>query len=103
MTACYICGTPLQDESPHSCASIAPQPSAEPVNALTELRDMLRAEVDRLIAANQHDDTALLRQALEALDTCDAEHPSDGGRQWYDSKAVDAAIAALRERLEGKA
>ena len=37
--------------------------------------------------------------ALEALETCDAAHISDGGRQWYDSKAVEAAIAALRAAL----
>jgi DNA repair exonuclease SbcCD ATPase subunit len=42
---------------------------------------------------------ALLKQALEALETCDAAHPSDGGRQWYDDKAVEAAITAIKERL----
>ena len=42
---------------------------------------------------------AAAEQALEALETCDAAHPSDGGQQWYDSKAVEAAITALREAL----
>lgn len=42
------------------------------------------------------------RQALEALETCDAAHISDGGRQWYDEKAVEAAITALRAALEAQ-
>ncbi len=39
------------------------------------------------------------QQALEALETCDAAHISDGGRQWYDDKAVEEAITALRAAL----
>ena len=39
------------------------------------------------------------QQALEALETCDAAHPSDGGAQWYDVNAVDASITALRAAL----
>ena len=39
------------------------------------------------------------QQALEALETCDAAHPSDGGAQWYDVNAVDAAIATLQTAL----
>ena len=39
------------------------------------------------------------QQALEALDSCDAAHPSDGGRQWYDDKLVEPAINALRAAL----
>lgn len=35
-----------------------------------------------------------------ALESCDAQHPSDGGRQWYDEKSVDAAITALRAELD---
>ena len=44
-------------------------------------------------------DRTLLEQALEALETCDAAHISDGGRQWYDDKAVEEAITALRAAL----
>jgi hypothetical protein len=44
-------------------------------------------------------DRELMQQALEALDSCDAEHPSDGGRQWYDERLVEPAIVALRARL----
>jgi len=40
-----------------------------------------------------------MEQALEALETCDAAHISDGGRQWYDDKAVEEAITALRAAL----
>ena len=39
------------------------------------------------------------QQALEALETCDAAHISDGGRQWYDDKAVEEAITALKAAL----
>ena len=39
------------------------------------------------------------QQALEALESCDAAHPSDGGRQWYDDKLVEPAITALRAAL----
>ena len=39
------------------------------------------------------------QQALEALETCDAAHPSDGGRQWYDERLVEPAIEALRAAL----
>ena len=40
-----------------------------------------------------------MRMALEALETCDAAHISDGGRQWYDDKAVEEAITALKAAL----
>ena len=43
------------------------------------------------------------QQALEALETCDAAHISDGGRQWYDDKAVEEAITALRSALAQQA
>ena len=39
------------------------------------------------------------QQAMEALESCDAAHPSDGGRQWYDDKLVEPAITALRAAL----
>jgi hypothetical protein len=42
-------------------------------------------------------DEALLRQALEALETTDE---GDYGKQWYDTVKVEDAIAALKERLK---
>ena len=42
---------------------------------------------------------AVVEQVLEALESCDAAHPSDGGRQWYDDKLVEPAITALRAAL----
>lgn len=47
-------------------------------------------------------DRAVVQQALEALETCDAAHPSDGGQQWYDEKLVEPAISALRAALAQK-
>ena len=40
-----------------------------------------------------------LKLALEALESCDAAHITDGGRQWYDEKLVDKAITAIKESL----
>jgi hypothetical protein len=42
------------------------------------------------------------KQALKALETCDAapEFIYESGRQWYDDKAVEEAIATLRAALE---
>ena len=40
-----------------------------------------------------------LKLALEALESCDAAHITDGGRQWYDEKLVDKAITAIEEAL----
>lgn len=40
-----------------------------------------------------------MKLALEALESCDAAHITDGGHQWYDEKLVDTAYAALREAL----
>jgi len=40
-----------------------------------------------------------LKLALEALESCDAAHITDGGRQWYDEKLVDKAITAIKEAL----
>ena len=41
----------------------------------------------------------VIEMALEALESCDAAHITDGGHQWYDEKLVDTAYAALREAL----
>ena len=48
-------------------------------------------------------DRSVVEEALEALETCDAAHISDGGRQWYDDKAVEEAITALRSALAQQA
>ena len=44
-----------------------------------------------------------LKLALEALESCDAAHITDGGRQWYDEKLVDKAITAIKEVLANEA
>ena len=40
-----------------------------------------------------------LKLALEALESCDAAHITDGGHQWHDDKLVDKAITAIKEAL----
>ena len=40
------------------------------------------------------DDEALIRQMLEALETCDESDGYTGLRQFFDDKAVEAAITA---------
>ena len=40
-----------------------------------------------------------LKLALEALESCDSGHISDGGKQWFDEKLVDKAITAIEETL----
>ena len=42
-------------------------------------------------------DTKALKTALEALESCNTWHITDGSRQWYDERLVDKAITALRE------
>jgi hypothetical protein len=41
-----------------------------------------------------------LKLALEALESCDASHITDGGNQWHDEKLVDKAITAIKQALE---
>lgn len=41
-------------------------------------------------------EVSTVRLALEALESCDAAHITDGGHQWYDEKLVDKAITALK-------
>ena len=41
--------------------------------------------------------------ALEALESCDAAHITDGGRQWYDERLVDKAIDTIEEALAQQA
>ena len=42
------------------------------------------------------DDEALIRQLVEALETCDESDGYTGLRQFFDDKAVEAAITARR-------
>jgi hypothetical protein len=44
-------------------------------------------------------DRAVVEQVLEALDSCDCEYSSAGQRQYFDERAIDAAVTALREAL----
>ena len=43
--------------------------------------------------------TEAMKLALEALESCDTGHITDGSRQWYDERLVDKAITALQEVL----
>lgn len=61
-------------------------------------RDMLRGQVQRQ-AEKLLDFRLAMRMALVALNSCDAQHITDGGRQFYDDEAVDAAIKALEQRV----
>ena len=65
---------------------------------MTTLREAAqrRKDLRRAVMPSLREAAAL---ALEALDSCDAAHPSDGGRQWYDDKLVEPAITALRAAL----
>ena len=84
-------------------ADLPPLPS-HPEHAWlwTEAEKLMIAAYGKACAeAARAADEALMRQALDALESCDAAHPSDGGQQWYDDKMVEAAIAALRARTEG--
>lgn len=47
-------------------------------------------------------DDALIRQMLEALETCDSADGYNGPYQFHDDKAVEAAINAARARLGEK-
>ena len=44
----------------------------------------------------------LLKQALEALESCDADAEEDGGRQWYHTKDVETAIKTIKQTLENQ-
>lgn len=47
-------------------------------------------------------DDALIRQMLDALETCDSADGYNGPYQFHDDKAVEAAITAARARLGEK-
>jgi hypothetical protein len=91
--ACPRCGK----ENPADVHTCTPPPGSE-LALILEQNAQLR-EQNTALDAELAESEALLRQALTALESCDAAHPSDGGRQWYDDKAVEAAIDAIKERL----
>ena len=71
-------------------------------------RKPVQGDVQPLYSHPAHDDTALLRMALEALDTIYAStHPyREDGSSTLSTESVElsnAAITALRERLGEKA
>jgi hypothetical protein len=59
------------------------------------------AGTDRLGSDEKESDAALLREAMEALETCDGDKDGyKGPAQWYDEEKVEATIVKLRERLK---
>ena len=64
----------------------------ETFNGLERFRYFARA----IEAEVQKQDTALIRQMKEALETCDESDGYTGLRQFFDDKAVEAAITARR-------
>jgi hypothetical protein len=40
-----------------------------------------------------------LKLSLEALESCETGHITDGGNQWHDEKLVDKAITAIKQAL----
>jgi hypothetical protein len=44
-------------------------------------------------------DESLLRQALDALESCGEQDITDGGRQWFDEKKVNSAHEEISARL----
>ena len=63
--------------------------------------DIARNGIDEVIRlqAQAKQDEALIRQMLEALNTCDESDGYTGPYQFHDDKAVEAAITAARARL----
>lgn len=66
--------------------------------------DIARNGIDEVIRlqAQAKQDEALIRQMLEALNTCDESDGYTGLRQFFDEKAVESAITAARARLGEK-
>ena len=66
--------------------------------------DIARNGIDEVIRlqAQAKQDEALIRQMLEALNTCDESYGFNGPYQFHDDKAVEAAINAALARLGAK-
>ena len=63
---------------------------------------IFRALVKLTEAEVHKQDTELIQQMLEALETCDSADGYNGPYQFHDDKAVEAAITAARARLGEK-
>lgn len=63
--------------------------------------DIARNGIDEVIRLQTQvkQDEALIRQMLEALNTCDESDGYTGLRQFFDEKAVESAITAAIARL----
>ena len=67
----------------------------DPVATYSKLNNFARAIETEV----RKQDDALIRQMLEALETCDSADGYTGPYQFHDDKAVEAAITAARARL----
>ena len=74
---------------------LAIQQHVDPVATYGRLHNFARA----IEAEVRKQDTELIRQMLEALETCDSADGYNGPYQFHDDKAVEAAITAGRARL----
>ena len=63
---------------------------------------IFRALVKLTEAEVRKQDDALIRQMLEALETCNDGDGYNGPYQYYETVPVEEAVAAARARLEGK-
>ena len=77
---------------------LAIQQHVDPVATYGRLHNFARA----IEAEVRKQDDALIRQMLEALNTCDESDGYNGPYQFHDDKAVEAAITAARARLGEK-
>ena len=70
------------------------------------LREQDRKMVTRFAHAVESEvrkqDDALIRQLVEALETCNDGDGYNGPYQYYETVPVEEAVAAARARLEGK-
>ena len=60
----------------------------------------LSAFAEEIAAEVRKDDEALIRQMLEALETCGDGDGYNGPYQYYETVPVEEAVAAARARLE---
>ena len=82
----------------HEQIDLEIQQHVDPVATYVGLHDFARA----IEAEVRKQDTELIRQMLEALETCDSADGYNGPYQFHDDKAVEAAITAARARLGEK-
>ena len=82
----------------HEQIDLEIQQHVDPVATYGRLHNFARA----IEAEVRKQDTELIRQMLEALETCDSADGYNGPYQSHDDKAVEAAITAARARLGEK-